>query len=153
MIALACDHGGYVLMQAVKKHLDELGLAWRDFGTYTDESCDYPDYAAPAARAVASGECDRGILICGTGIGMSIAANKIPGIRAATCSDCFSAEATRQHNDANMLAMGARVLGEGLALKIVDIFLTTPFMGGRHQRRIDKIAALEQIPGQEAALD
>ena len=153
MIALACDHGGYVLMQAVKKHLDALGISYRDFGTWSEESCDYPDYAAPAARAVASGECDRGILICGTGIGIAIAANKIPGIRAATCSDCFSAEATRRHNDANMLAMGARVLGEGLALKIVDIFLTTPFEGGRHQRRIDKIAALERDPGQEAPLD
>ena len=153
MIALACDHGGFALMQAVKKHLDELGLAWRDFGTWSEDSCDYPDYAAPAARAVSSGECDRGILICGTGIGIAIAANKIRGIRAATCSDCFSAEATRRHNDANMLAMGARVLGEGLALKIVDIFLTTPFEGGRHQRRIDKIAALETDPGQEAPLD
>ena len=153
MIALACDHGGFALMQAVKKHLDELGLAWRDFGTWSEDSCDYPDYAAPAARAVSSGECDRGILICGTGIGIAIAANKIHGIRAATCSDCFSAEATRRHNDANMLAMGARVLGEGLALKIVDIFLTTPFEGGRHQRRIDKIAALETDPGQEAPLD
>ena len=153
MIALACDHGGFVLMQAVKKHLDELGLAYRDFGTWSEANCDYPDYAAPAARAVASGECDRGILICGTGIGIAIAANKIRGIRAATCSDCFSAEATRRHNDANMLAMGARVLGEGLALKIVDIFLTTPFEGGRHQRRIDKIAALESDPGQEARLD
>ncbi|MBR4743717.1 MAG: ribose 5-phosphate isomerase B [Oscillospiraceae bacterium] len=153
MIALACDHGGYVLMQAVKKHLDGLGLAYRDFGTWSEDSCDYPDYAAPAARAVASGDCDRGILICGTGIGIAIAANKIRGIRAATCSDCFSAEATRRHNDANMLAMGARVLGEGLALKIVDIFLSTPFEGGRHQRRIDKIAALESDPGQEARLD
>ena len=153
MIALACDHGGYVLMQAVKKHLDDIGLPYRDFGTWSEDSCDYPDYAAPAARAVASGDCDRGILICGTGIGIAIAANKIRGIRAATCSDCFSAEATRRHNDANMLAMGARVLGEGLALKIVDIFLSTPFEGGRHQRRIDKIAALESDPGQEARLD
>ena len=153
MIALACDHGGFVLMQAVKKHLEDLGLPYHDFGTWSEDSCDYPDYAAPAARAVASGECDRGILICGTGIGIAMAANKIRGIRAATCSDCFSAEATRRHNDANMLAMGARVLGEGLALKIVDIFLTTPFEGGRHQRRIDKISALEERPGQEASLD
>ena len=153
MIALACDHGGFVLMQAVKKHLEDPGLPYHDFGTWSEDSCDYPDYAAPAARAVASGECDRGILICGTGIGIAIAANKIRGIRAATCSDCFSAEATRRHNNANMLAMGARVLGEGLALKIVDIFLTTPFEGGRHQRRIDKISALEVRPGQEASLD
>ena len=144
MIALACDHGGYALMQAVKKHLDDLGLPWRDFGTWSEDSCDYPDYAAPAARAVASGECDRGILICGTGIGIAIAANKIRGIRAATCSDCFSAEATRRHNDANMLAMGARVLGEGLALKIVDIFLSTEHLGGRHGRRIAKVMALEE---------
>ena len=143
MIALACDHGGYHLMQAVKKHLADRGLPCRDFGTFSDASCDYPDFAAPAARAVASGECDRGILICGTGIGISIAANKIRGIRAAVCSDCFSAEATRLHNDANMLALGARVVGEGLALKIVDIFLDTPFEGGRHQRRVDKISALE----------
>ena len=143
MIALACDHGGYYLMQAVKKHLADRGLPCKDFGTFSDASCDYPDFAAPAARAVASGECDRGILICGTGIGISIAANKIRGIRAAVCSDCFSAEATRLHNDANMLALGARVVGEGLALKIVDIFLDTPFEGGRHQRRVDKISALE----------
>ena len=143
MIALACDHGGYHLMQAVKKHLADRGLSCMDFGTFSDASCDYPDYAAPAARAVASGECDRGILICGTGIGISIAANKIRGIRAAVCSDCFSAEATRRHNDANMLALGARVVGEGLALKIVDTFLDTPFEGGRHQRRVDKISALE----------
>ena len=143
MIALACDHGGYHLMQAVKKHLADRGLPCMDFGTFSDASCDYPDFAAPAARAVASGECDRGILICGTGIGISIAANKIRGIRAAVCSDCFSAEATRRHNDANMLALGARVVGEGLALKIVDIFLDTPFEGGRHQRRVDKISALE----------
>jgi len=144
MIALGCDHGGYALMQAVKKHLEEIGLEYKDFGTYSEDSCDYPDYAEPAAKAVASGECSRGILICGTGIGISIAANKIHGIRAALCSDCFSAEATRRHNDANMLAMGARVLGEGLALKIVDTFLNTPFDGGRHQRRIEKISALEQ---------
>lgn len=144
MIALGCDHGGYALMQAVKKHLDELNLEYRDFGTYSEDSCDYPDYAEPAANAVASGECEKGILICGTGIGISIAANKVKGIRAALCSDCFSAEATRRHNDANMLAMGARVLGEGLALKIVDTFLTTTFDGGRHQRRIEKISALEE---------
>ena len=139
MIALGCDHGGYALMQSVKKHLDELGLEYKDFGTYSTDSCDYPVYAKAAANAVASGECEKGILICGTGIGISIAANKVKGIRAALCSDCFSAEMTRRHNDANMLAMGARVLGEGLALKIVDIFLTTPFDGGRHARRVDMI--------------
>lgn len=143
MIALGCDHGGYELMQAVKTHLDELGLAYQDFGTFSADSCDYPVYAEKAARAVASGACDRGILICGTGIGISISANKIKGIRAALCSDCYSAEMTRRHNDANMLAMGARVLGEGLALKIVDTFLTTDFEGGRHKRRVDLIAELE----------
>jgi ribose 5-phosphate isomerase B len=143
MIALGCDHGGFALMQEIKSHLDELGLEYRDFGTYSAESCDYPVYAEAAARAVASGECDRGILVCGTGIGISMAANKIKGIRAALCSDCFSAEMTRRHNDANMLALGARVLGGGLALKIVDTFLTTGFDGGRHQRRIDLITALE----------
>ena len=139
MIALGCDHGGYALMQSVKAHLDELGLEYKDFGTYSTDSCDYPVYAKAAANAVASGECEKGILICGTGIGISIAANKVKGIRAALCSDCFSAEMTRRHNDANMLAMGARVLGEGLALKIVDIFLNTPFGGGRHARRVDMI--------------
>ena len=143
MIALGCDHGGFALMQEIKAHLEELGLEYRDFGTYSADSCDYPVYAEAAARAVASGECDRGILICGTGIGISIAANKIKGIRAALCSDCFSAEMTRRHNNANMLAMGARVLGGGLALKIVDTFLTTGFDGGRHQRRIDLITAIE----------
>ena len=139
MIALGCDHGGYALMQSVKAHLDELGLEYKDFGTYGTDSCDYPVYAKAAANAVSSGECEKGILICGTGIGISIAANKVKGIRAALCSDCFSAEMTRRHNNANMLAMGARVLGEGLALKIVDIFLTTEFDGGRHARRVDMI--------------
>ncbi|MBO4832305.1 MAG: ribose 5-phosphate isomerase B [Oscillospiraceae bacterium] len=143
MIALGCDHGGFALMQVIKSHLEELGLEYRDFGTYSAESCDYPVYAEAAARAVASGECDRGILVCGTGIGISMAANKVKGIRAALCSDCFSAEMTRRHNDANMLALGARVLGDGLALKIVDTFLTTGFDGGRHQRRIDLISAIE----------
>lgn len=139
MIALGCDHGGFDLMQKVKAHLEEKGLEYKDFGTYSTESCDYPVYAKAAANAVASGECDRGILICGTGIGISIAANKVKGIRAALCSDCFSAEMTRRHNNANMLAMGARVLGEGLALKIVDTFLETEFDGGRHARRVDMI--------------
>lgn len=136
MIALGCDQGGYLLMQKVKKHLEERGLEYKDFGCYSEESVDYPVYAKKAAKAVANGECDRGILICGTGIGISIAANKIKGIRAAVCHDCFSAAATREHNDANMLAMGGRVIGEGLALKIVDTFLDTPFSGEeRHVRR------------------
>ncbi len=143
MIAIACDHGGYALKEAVKAHLDELGLAYRDFGTNSTDSCDYPDYAAPAARAVASGECDRGIVICTTGIGVSIVANKIPGVRCALCSDPLSAEMTRRHNDTNMLAMGAGIIGQNLALRIVDTWLNTAFEGGRHQRRVDKITALE----------
>jgi ribose 5-phosphate isomerase B len=143
MIALGCDHGGYALMQEVKKYLDEHGLFYKDFGTTSEESCDYPVFAESASRAVVSGECDRGILICGTGIGMSIAANKIPGIRAALCGDCFSAEMTRRHNDANILALGARVVGSGLALKILEAFLNTPFEGGRHARRVELLSKLE----------
>ncbi len=140
MIALGCDHGGYGLMQEVIKHLEGRGLEYKNYGCYSEESVDYPVYAKAAANAVASGECEKGILICGTGIGISITANKVPGIRAALCHDCFSAEATRQHNDANMLAMGARVIGPGLALKIVDIFLDTPFSNDeRHIRRIGMI--------------
>ena len=140
MIALGCDHGGYGLMQEVIRHLEDRGLEYKNYGCYSEESVDYPVYAKAAANAVASGECEKGILICGTGIGISIAANKVPGIRAALCHDCFSAEATRQHNDANMLAMGARVIGTGLALKIVDIFLDTPFSNDeRHIRRIGMI--------------
>ena len=140
MIALGCDHGGYELMQEVIKHLEERGLEYKNFGCYSTESVDYPGYGQAAAKAVASGECDKGIIICGTGIGISISANKIKGIRAALCHDCFSAQATREHNDANMLAMGARVIGPGLALKIVDIFLDTPFSNDeRHVRRIGMI--------------
>ena len=144
MIAIACDHGALALKEAIKKHLDERGLAYKDFGTYTAESCDYPDYVAPAARAVASGECDRGIVVCTTGIGVSIAANKIKGIRCALLSDKMSARLTRQHNDTNMMAMGGGVVGEMLALEIVDTWLDTEFQGGRHQRRIDKVMALEK---------
>lgn len=140
MIALGCDHGGYELMQEVKKHLEARGLEYQDFGTYSTESVDYPIYARKVTRAITSGACDRGILICGTGIGISITANKVKGIRAALCGDCFSAEMTRLHNDANILAMGARVVGPGLALKIVDTFLDTPFSGDeRHVRRIKQI--------------
>lgn len=140
MIAIGCDHGGYALKQEVMKHLTERGLEYKDFGTYSEDSCDYPVYGKAVAHAVADGDCDRGILICGTGIGISITANKVPGIRAALCGDCFSAEATRLHNDANILAMGARVVGAGLALKIVDTFLDTPFSGDeRHVRRINMI--------------
>ena len=140
MIALGSDHGGYGLKQEVIKHLKERGLEYKDYGCYSEESCDYPVYGRAVAEAVASGECERGIIICGTGIGISITANKVPGIRAALCHDCFSAEATRQHNDANVLAMGARVIGSGLALKIVDIFLDTPFSNDeRHVRRTGMI--------------
>ena len=140
MIAIGSDHGGFELKKEVMAHLDARGLEYKDFGTYSDASCDYPVYGKAAAKAVASGECERGIIICGTGIGISIAANKVHGIRAALCGDCFSAEATRQHNDANVLALGARVVGPGLALKIVDTFLDTPFSNGeRHIRRIEMI--------------
>ncbi len=140
MIAIGSDHGGWALKQEVMKHLDARGLEYRDYGTYTEDSCDYPVYGKAVAHAVADGECEKGIIICGTGIGISITANKIKGIRAALCSDCFSAEMTRLHNDANILAFGARVVGPGLALKIVDIFLDTPFSGDeRHIRRINQI--------------
>ena len=139
-IALGCDHGGLALKKAIMAHLDERGLAYKDFGTYTEDSCDYPDYGRAAALAVARGECDRGIVICTTGIGISIAANKVPGIRAALCGDSLSAELTRLHNDANVLALGAAITGEALALRIVDVFLDTPFSDGeRHKRRIAKI--------------
>ena len=144
IIALACDHGGYPLMVTVKKHLEEKGYQLRDFGTDSLESCDYPDYVGPAAKAVAKGECDRGILICTTGIGVSIAANKVHGIRCALCHDSVSASLTRRHNDTNMLAMGAGIIGSNLALDIVDVWLETEFEGGRHQRRIDKVMALEE---------
>ena len=140
MIAIGSDHGGFELKEKLMEHLSERGLEYKDFGTYSSASCDYPVYAKAVANAVASGECDRGIIICGTGIGVSITANKVRGIRAALCGDCFSAEVTRQHNDANVLCMGARVVGEGLALKIADTFLDTPFSNDeRHIRRISMI--------------
>lgn len=140
MIALGCDHGGFELMQEVKKFLEEKDIAYKDFGCDSLASTDYPIYAKRVARSILSGECEKGILICGTGIGISITANKFKGIRAALCSDCFSAEATRLHNDANILAMGGRVVGPGLAVKIVDTFLSTPFSGDeRHIRRISQI--------------
>ena len=140
MIALGSDHGGFELKKEIAAHLEARGLAYKDFGTDSEKSCDYPVYAKAVAGSVASGECEKGILICGTGIGVSITANKIRGIRAALCGDCFSAEATRLHNDANVLTLGARVVGPGLALKIVDTFLDTPFSGDeRHIRRISMI--------------
>ncbi len=135
-IALGCDHGGYELMQKVKEHLSELGCEYVDFGTYSTDSCHYPVFGAKAAHAVADGECDLGIVICTTGIGMSMAANKVSGVRCALCSDCYSAEMTRRHNNANMLSLGAGVVGPGLAIKIVDAFLSHEFEGGRHATRV-----------------
>lgn len=142
-IALAADHGGYELKEAVKQHLVERGLEFIDFGTNSTASVDYPDMAVPACDAVVSGQCSRALLFCGTGVGISMAANKIKGIRACCCSDAFSAEYTRRHNDANALCMGGRVVGPGLACTIADLFLDTEFEGGRHQKRIDKVMALE----------
>ena len=144
MIGIGSDHGGYELKEYIKQHLDELGVAYKDFGTHSPESCDYPVYAEAVARAVVSGEVEKGILICGTGIGIGIAANKVKGIRAALCGDCYSAEYTRRHNDANILTMGARVTGSGLACKIVDTFLTTEFEGGRHAKRVALISDIEE---------
>ena len=143
MIAIGSDHGGYALKQVIISHLADRGIEFRDFGTYSEESCDYPEYGDAVGRAVASGECELGIAVCGTGIGISIAANKVHGVRAAACSDCFTAEMCRRHNDANVLALGGRVIGPGLALKIVDIFLSTGFDGGRHARRLGKLAEIE----------
>lgn len=143
-IALAADHGGFELKEAVKQHLDELGLAYIDFGTHSTASVDYPDMALPACEAVAAGQCGKALLFCGTGVGISIAANKVKGIRACCCSDSFSCEYTRRHNDANALCLGGRVVGAGLACQLVDLFLATPFEGGRHAARVAKIAALEQ---------
>ena len=144
MIALACDHAGLGLKQDVMAHLEHIGKTYKDFGTFTEQSCDYPDYAVPAARAVSEGECESGIFICGTGVGMSIAANKAAGIRAALCRDLFTAEMTRLHNDANVLVLGARVTDKKLALEIIDIFLKTEFEGGRHADRVKKLNDLEK---------
>ena len=140
VIAIGCDHGGFELKQEIIKHLTKKGIDFEDFGCFSEASCDYTDYGKAVAEAVAAGEYEKGILICGTGIGLSITANKIKCIRCGLCSDCFSAEATREHNDANILALGGRVVGVGLALKIVDTFLNTPFSNEeRHIRRISKI--------------
>ena len=143
MLAIASDHGGFALKQEIMAHLRATGVEFEDLGTYSEESCDYPVYAEKLGKAVAAGDYEKGILICGTGIGISIAANKIHGVRAALCGDCYSAEICRRHNDANVLALGGRVLGVELAKRIVDTFLTAPFEGGRHQRRVDLISALE----------
>ena len=144
MIAIASNHGGFALKEEIVAHLRERGIAFDDLGTHSEESCDYPYYAEKLGRAVADGTYEPGILICGTGIGMCMAANKIRGVRCALCSDCFSAEMTRVHNDANVLALGARVLGVELAKRIVDTYLASSFeKGGRHQRRVDMMTELE----------
>ena len=140
MIAIGCDHGGFPLKKDIIKFLEKSGYEYKDYGTYTEESCDYPEYAKNVAHAVADGECEKGIIICGTGIGVCMTANKVKGVRAALVHDCFSAKATREHNDANVLTMGARVIGPGLAEEIVKIFLETPFSNDeRHIRRISQI--------------
>lgn len=143
MVAIGCDHGGYELKKEIIAHLTKKGVEFKDFGTYNGNSVDYPDIAKLVCKSILSGECENGILVCGTGIGISIAANKHKGIRAAVCSDEFSAKFTRLHNDANVLCLGGRVVGPGLACELVDIFLSTGFEGGRHALRVDKITAIE----------
>ena len=144
LIALGSDHAGLSLKKEIAAHLEELGYETKDYGTYTADSCDYPVYGEAVGRAVASGECRLGVLVCGTGIGISMAANKVKGVRAAVCSDTFSAEMTRRHNDANIIAVGARVVGSGLALAIVDAFLGAEFEGGRHARRVALMTDIEE---------
>lgn len=143
MIALGSDHGGFALKEEIRKYLEEKGVAYKDFGCYNTDSCDYPDMAVSPCKAVLSGECSSAVLLCGTGIGISMAANKIKGIRAACCSDYFSAKYTRAHNDANVLCMGGRVVGVGLACELVEVFLNTSYEGGRHSLRLKKLSALE----------
>ena len=144
MIALGADHGGFELKEAIRAYLDENGIEYQDFGTYTTDSVDYAPFAAKVAHAVAEGKAEKGILCCGTGIGISIAANKVKGIRAAVCSNAFCAEMTRRHNDANILCMGGRVIGTEDAVEFTKIFLNTPFEGGRHAKRIAQIAEIER---------
>ena len=144
MIAIASDHGGYTLKEHIKAYLAAKGITCEDFGTNSTDSCDYPDFAKPAAEAVANGQCEKGIVICTTGIGISISANKVKGVRCALCTDTLTAEMTRRHNDANMLAMGAGIVGPMLAERIVDTFLSTEFEGGRHARRVAKMMEIEQ---------
>jgi len=144
VIAIGCDHGGFKLKAEIIKHLKDNGYEFKDFGTFSAESVDYPDFGRAVAQAVKDGECDRGIVICGTGIGISISANKVPGIRAALCTDGFMAKMSREHNDSNVLALGERVIGVGLALDIVDIWLKTEFAGDRHSNRINKISDIEK---------
>ena len=143
MIAIGSDHGGFELKEALKKHLDSAGVQYEDFGCYDTNSVDYAFIAKKVCDSVVEGKCEKGILVCGTGIGMSMAANKVKGIRAAVCGDCFSAKFTRLHNDANVCCLGARVVGPGLACEIVDLYLNTPFEGGRHARRVAQIAEIE----------
>ncbi|GAB7387885.1 ribose 5-phosphate isomerase B [Bacillaceae bacterium] len=142
-VAIGADHGGFRLKEEIKALLDSLGIEYMDYGCSCEDSVDYPDYALPVAEKVARGEFDRGILVCGTGIGMSIAANKIRGVRCALVHDVYSAKMTREHNDSNVLAMGARVIGPGLALEIVKTWLSTEFQGGRHERRVQKVKEIE----------
>lgn len=144
MIAIGCDHAGYLLKADIIKFLESKGLEVKDFGTNCGDSVDYPDYAQAVAEAVANQECEKGILICGTGIGISIAANKVPGIRAALCTNSYMAKLSRQHNDANIVAIGERVIGPGMALEIIETWLETEFEGGRHQRRVNKISDVEK---------
>jgi ribose 5-phosphate isomerase B len=143
-IALGSDHGGYNLKEAIKKYLEEKGIVYEDFGTNSTESVDYPEFGMKVAEAVTSKKCDKGIICCGTGIGISISANKVPGIRCAVVSDTFSAQMSREHNNANILALGERVIGVGLALKIVEVWLETEFAGGRHERRVNLIGDIEK---------
>ncbi len=145
MIAIGCDHGGIALKAEIIKYLEANKIEYKDFGTYSSESCDYPDIALPVCKSILSSECEKGILICGTGIGISMSANKIKGIRCALCHDYFSAKYTRLHNDSNIIAFGARVIGPGLATELVDVFLNTGFEGGRHAVRVDKMMALENL--------
>ena len=144
MIAIASDHGGYMLKEHIKAYLAAKGITCEDVGTNSTDSCDYPDFAKPAAEAVANGQCEKGIVICTTGIGVSITANKVKGIRCALCTDTLTAEMTRRHNDANVLAMGAGIVGPMLAERIADTFLSTEFEGGRHARRVAKLMEIEQ---------
>ena len=143
MIAIGCDHGGFRLKKAIEAYLDKCGVTYQDFGCPSEESVDYPPIAAAVAHSIADGKCERGILCCGTGIGMSLAANKVKGVRAAVCTEKYSAEMTRRHNNCNCLCLGGRVLSDEQALELVQIYLDTPFEGGRHQRRLDLITKIE----------
>lgn len=145
MIALGADHGGYQLKETIKKYFDQKNILYKDFGTHSEKSIDYPQIAIAVGKSINSGECTKGILCCGTGVGISIAANKIPGIRAAVVGDCFTAQATKEHNNSNIICLGGRVVGEGLALMIIDTWLTATFIGKHHQNRIDQIAEIEKL--------